>query len=180
MQHAFEFQGVEDCGDMTYTPCSLAGSTVNYTQLSESERRIVEQAEAILYRLATRPGQSITSPEDISHFLQLRLATLMHEEFHIVHLDNRHRVLAVERLARGTVDGASIYPREVVRSCLLHNTAAAVFAHGHPSGLADPSKADCAITRQLTEALQYIGVRVLDHIVVASGECVSMAARGLI
>ncbi len=180
MQHAFDFQGVEDCGGATYTPCSLSEVQVNYTQLSDSERRIVEEAEAILYRLATRPGQSITSPRDITHFLQLRLAPLMHEEFHIVHLDNRHRVLAVERLFRGTVDGASIHPREVVRSCLLHNTAATVFAHGHPSGLAEPSAADRVITKELTEALRYIGVRVLDHVVVASGECVSMAARGLI
>jgi DNA repair protein RadC len=89
-------------------------------------------------------------------------------------------VLAFEEMFRGTLDGASVHPREVVRASLEHNAAACIFAHNHPSGVAEPSAADRNITRQLRDALQLIGVRVLDHLVIGSGEPTSMAARGLI
>lgn len=125
-------------------------------------------------------GPALANPRDSGDFLRARLRHLPYEVFACLYLDNRHRVLGFEELFRGTVDGASVHPREVVRACLHRNAAAVIFAHNHPSGVAEPSAADRAITRELRDALQLVGVRVLDHLVVGSGEPVSMAARGLI
>lgn len=124
--------------------------------------------------------QSLGSPRDSGDYLRARLRHLPYEVFGCLYLDNRHRVLAFEELFRGTVDGASVHPREVVRACLQHNACAVIFAHNHPSGVAEPSAADRAITHELRDALQLVGVRVLDHLVIGSGEPVSMAARGLL
>lgn len=129
-------------------------------------------------QLTERP--SLGNPRDSGDYLRARLRHLPYEVFGCLYLDNRHRVLAFEELFRGTVDGASVHPREVVRACLQHNACAVIFAHNHPSGVAEPSQADRAITQELREALQLVGVRVLDHLVIGSGEPVSMAARGLI
>lgn len=129
-------------------------------------------------QLQERP--SLGNPRDSGDFLRARLRHLPYEVFGCLYLDNRHRVLAFEELFRGTIDGASVHPREVVRACLLHNACAVIFAHNHPSGVAEPSAADRAITHELRDALQLVGVRVLDHLVIGSGEPVSMAARGLI
>jgi DNA repair protein RadC len=104
----------------------------------------------------------------------------LHEEFHILWLDNRHQILDCQKLFTGTVDGASVHPREVVRAALNVNACAAILAHNHPSGVPEPSAADRAITKELRDALQLVGVRILDHIVVGAGSCVSMAGRGLI
>jgi len=116
---------------------------------------------------------------DAADFLRMRLGALPHEEFHVLWLDNRHRVLERQRLFIGTIDGASVYPREVVRAALEVNASAAILAHNHPSGVAEPSAADRAITRELRDALSLVGVRVLDHLVVGA-ECTSMASRGLL
>jgi DNA repair protein RadC len=124
--------------------------------------------------------KSLGNPRDSGDYLRARLRHLPYEVFGCLYLDNRHRVLAFEELFRGTVDGASVHPREVVRACLKHNACAVIFAHNHPSGVAEPSAADRAITHELRDALQLVGVRVLDHLVIGSGEPVSMAARGLI
>lgn len=124
--------------------------------------------------------QSLGNPRDSGDYLRARLRHLPYEVFGCLYLDNRHRVLAFEELFRGTVDGASVHPREVVRACLQHNACAVIFAHNHPSGVAEPSAADRAITHELRDALQLVGVRVLDHLVIGSGEPVSMASRGLI
>ncbi|HET6433771.1 RadC family protein [Dyella sp.] len=123
---------------------------------------------------------ALGSPRDSGNYLRAQLRHLPYEVFGCLFLDNRHRVLAFEELFRGTVDGASVHPREVVRACLQHNACAVIFAHNHPSGVAEPSAADRAITHELRDALQLVGVRVLDHLVIGSGEPVSMAARGLI
>ncbi|MEO8808660.1 MAG: DNA repair protein RadC [Rhodanobacter sp.] len=123
---------------------------------------------------------SLGNPRDSGEFLRARLRHLPYEVFGCLYLDNRHRVLAFEELFRGTVDGASVHPREVVRACLQHNACAVIFAHNHPSGVAEPSAADRAITHELRDALQLVGVRVLDHLVIGSGEPVSMASRGLL
>jgi DNA repair protein RadC len=123
-------------------------------------------------------GPVLSGPEGAGAFLSAQLRHRPHEVFACLYLDNRHRVLAFEELFRGTVDGASVHPREVVRACLQHNAAAVILAHNHPSGVADPSAADVQITRTLREALALIGVRVLDHLVVGAGEPVSLAARG--
>lgn len=147
-----------------------------YRQASTEE--IIDAALAELKRRFAR-GQALTSPTDTKHFLQLKLSHLEHEVFAVLWLDNRHRVLAFEELFRGTIDGASVHPREVVKSALAHNAAACIFAHNHPSGDASPSRADQRITERLQEALGLIEVRTLDHIVVAENTC-SFAERGLL
>jgi len=150
----------------------------SYTfQGPQSEEAILGIAEGILQRRLERMG-SLGSPEASAQFLRMRLAHLAHEEFHAVWLDNRHAVLAVESLFRGTIDGAQIYSREVVKHALRWNAAAVIFSHNHPSGNAEPSAADRAITARLREALELIEVRVLDHIVVSASGTTSLAQRG--
>lgn len=127
-----------------------------------------------------RQGEPLRSPEDTRRYLSSRLAGHPHEVFAGVFLDNRHRVIRYEPLFRGTIDGAAVYPREVVRRALDHNAAAVIFAHNHPSGVAEPSQADISLTKRLTEALGLMDIRVLDHIVIGHGEQVSLAERGLI
>jgi DNA repair protein RadC len=128
--------------------------------------------------LQDRP--SLGNPRDSGNYLRARLRHLPYEVFGCLYLDNRHRVLAFEELFRGTVDGASVHPREVVRACLHHNACAVIFAHNHPSGVAEPSAAVRAFTHELRDALQLVGVRVLDHLLIGSGERVSMASRVLL
>jgi DNA repair protein RadC len=124
-------------------------------------------------------GIALSNPQDTRAFLALQLRDQASEVFACLFLDNRHRVIAFEELSRGTIDGASVHPREVVKRTLHHNAAAVILAHNHPSGLAEPSQADEFITRRLKEALALIDVRVLDHIVVGD-ELVSFAERGLL
>ena len=100
------------------------------------------------------------------------------EVFACLYLDNRHRVLHFEELFRGTIDGASVHPREVVKAALHRNAAAVILAHNHPSGVAEPSAADRQITERLKSALQLVEIRVLDHLVVGDQDCVSFAERG--
>ncbi|MDR3443890.1 MULTISPECIES: RadC family protein [Dyella] len=125
-----------------------------------------------------REVPALSNPRDSGDYLRAQLRHLPYEVFGCLFLDNRHRVLAFEELFRGTIDSASVHPREVVRACLRHNASAVILAHNHPSGIAEPSAADRTITRELKDALQLIDVRVLDHLVIGSGEPVSMAALG--
>ena len=125
-------------------------------------------------------GQSIRSPTDTEAFLKARLRDRAHEVFCCIYLDNRHRVLGFEELFRGTIDGTSVYPREVVREALDVNAAAVILAHNHPSGVAEPSQADERITRRLRSALELVDIRLLDHLVIGDGAATSLAARGLI
>lgn len=122
----------------------------------------------------------IESAQDSAAYVKARLCHLPYESFACVFLDTRHRVLAFEELFRGTIDGANVYPREVVRACLRHHASAVIFAHNHPSGIAEPSQADIQITRVLVEALALMDIRVLDHLVVGHGEPASMATLGLL
>lgn len=145
----------------------------------EHEDQVLREAADILQRRLERQG-SLASPRDTEAFLKVRLGGRVAEAFAVVWLDNRHRVIAFEEMFHGTLDGASVHPREVVRAALQHNAAAVILAHNHPSGVAEPSAADRNITRQLRDALQLVGVRVLDHVVVGGEEATSMAARGLI
>lgn len=138
----------------------------------------MELAARCYYEDVTK--QSLANPRDAAAFLKAKLCHLQHEVFAVLFLDNRHRILGFKEMFTGTLDGASVHPREVVRAALEYNAAALIFAHNHPSGVAEPSAADRNITRQLRDALQLVGVRVLDHIVVGAGEPTSMAARGLI
>lgn len=124
-------------------------------------------------------GEPLTSPANTRKYLQLKFAGLEHEVFAVLFLDQRHRVICFEEMFRGTIDGASVYPREVVKAALKHNAAAVIFAHNHPSGVAEPSQADQNITRRLQDALALVDIRVLDHFVVGA-EVVSFAERGLL
>ena len=123
-------------------------------------------------------GETLSSPKDTRRFLRARLKGRAHEVFVAVFLDNRHRVISYEELFRGTIDGASVHPREVVKRSLEHNAAAIIVAHNHPSGVAEPSQADRAITRRLQDSLSLVDVRLIDHLVIGDGEPVSFADRG--
>lgn len=122
----------------------------------------------------------LENPETTRQYLASRLRHHPHEVFACLFLDNRHRVIAFEEMFRGTIDGASVHPREVVRRALHHNAAALILAHNHPSGVAEPSRADIQLTRRLTDALALVDIRVLDHLVIGDGEGTSLAERGLI
>jgi DNA repair protein RadC len=109
-----------------------------------------------------------------------RLRDLPHELFCCIYLDNRHRIISFEELFRGTIDGTSVYPREVVKQALSANAAAVILAHNHPSGVAEPSQADERITRRLKAALELVDIRLLDHLVIGDGVSTSLASRGMI
>lgn len=117
-------------------------------------------------------------PEAAARYFTAQLRDRRREVFAALFLDTRHRLIAYEELFAGTLDGASVYPREVVQAALAHNAAAVIFAHNHPSGVAEPSRADVAITTRLRDALALVDIRVLDHIVVGDGPTVSLAQRG--
>lgn len=125
-------------------------------------------------------GDALTSPDATGRYLAAKLRHLPHEVFCCLFLDNRHRVLCFEEMFRGTIDSASVYPREVVKRALTCNAAAVILAHNHPSGVAEPSRADILITERLREALATVDIRVLDHLVIGDGRPVSFAERGLL
>jgi DNA repair protein RadC len=127
-----------------------------------------------------RRGTAMDSPSAVREFLTVKLGHLEHELFAVLLLDTRHRLIEYVELFRGTIDGASVHPREVVKLALARNAAALVLAHPHPSGTTEPSHADELITRRLREALALVDIRVLDHIIVAGGEAISFAERGLL
>lgn len=132
------------------------------------------------FESALPAGQAIRSPADTSTYLKAKLSHLPHETFCCLYLDNRHRVLCFDELFRGTIDGTSVYPREVVKEALAVNAAAVIVAHNHPSGVAEPSQADERITRRLKAALELVDIRLLDHLVVGDSMTVSLASRGLL
>lgn len=125
-------------------------------------------------------GEGLTSPEAASNYLKMQLRDLPHEVFALLLLDNQHRFLHFEILFRGTLDAASVYPREIIKLVLSHNAAAVIIAHNHPSGLAEPSVPDEQLTQRLKQILTSVGVRLLDHLIIGDGEPVSFAARGLL
>jgi len=125
-------------------------------------------------------GPTLQSPKDVTGFLSAHFFGREYEAFIVVMLDTRHRVISIEEMFRGTIDGATVYPREVACAVLKHKAAACIFAHNHPSGIAEPSLADQAITRRLKEALSVLDIRVLDHFVIAGAETVSFAERGML
>jgi DNA repair protein RadC len=125
-------------------------------------------------------GDVLTSPEATRAFLKTHLYNRPQEVFACLFLDNRHRIVTFEELFSGTIDGASVHPREVVRRALEVKAAAVIFAHNHPSGVAEPSQADLRITQRLKEALALVDVRVLDHFIIGDGAGTSLAERGLI
>ena len=120
------------------------------------------------------------SPQEVKHYLQLHLSALPHEVFAVLFLDAQNRLLTMEELFRGSLTQTSVYPREVVKRALHHHASAVVLAHNHPSGTVQPSRADELLTQTLKAALALVDVRVLDHIIVAQGDALSMAERGLV
>ena len=123
-------------------------------------------------------GDALTDPQAAGRYFSQRLRGLPHEVFAALFLDTRHRSIAFEEMFRGTVDGAEVHPREVVRRALVHNAASVIVGHNHPSGNGEPSAADRAITLRLKQALGLVEIRLLDHFIVGDGAAVSLAARG--
>jgi DNA repair protein RadC len=158
------------------TACAARGiGLATYAELQAA----LELARRYLFSRLSR-GEALGSPDAVRQYLQLKLRALEHEVFACLYLDNQHAVIGYEELFRGTIDGASVYPREVVKRCLALNAAAVIFAHNHPSGVAEPSQADQRLTQRLRSALGTVDIRVLDHFVVGDTEAVSFAERGLL
>jgi DNA repair protein RadC len=132
------------------------------------------------YRELMQVGSALSNPRATREYVRMQLRDLPHEIFAVIALDNRHRVIKYVELFRGTLDGASVHPREIVKLALGLNAAACIFIHNHPSGVAEPSQADELITRRLKEALGLVDIRVLDHLIVGDGVCESFAERGLL
>jgi len=154
---------------------SLGLGPAKYAQL----QAVLEMSRRYLRQNMDRNG-TLTSPDDTRDYLTAHLAGHPNEVFACLFLDNRHRIIEYEELFHGTIDGASVHPREVVRRALKHNAAALILAHNHPSGVAEPSRADSSITQRLKQALELVDVRVLDHFIIGDGEATSLAERGLL
>lgn len=142
------------------------------------EQRAIVRALRILDTRLKTPGLAVSNPRAARDFLALRMAELEREEFHVLWLDSGNRVIATEVLFIGTLNQTNVYPREVARAALYANAAAVIVAHNHPSGRPEPSVADIEVTRTLRAALDLIGVRLLDHIIVAGTSAVSLAEAG--
>lgn len=146
---------------------------VKYVQLQavlEMGRRHLESS--------LKHGDAFTDADTTMRYIKQRLRAYPHEVFACLYLDNQHRFLQFDELFRGTIDGASVYPREVVKSALQHNAAAVILAHNHPSGIAEPSQADIHITKRIQSALDLVDIRVLDHIIVGDADVTSLAQLG--
>lgn len=156
--------------------CAINGlGPAKYAQVSA----VIEMAQRYLAE-SLQKGEALTSPQLTKQFLSSILRDQSREMFHVLFLDTQHRMIEDEILFSGTLDAASVYPREVVKRALHYNAAAVIFAHNHPSGVAEPSDADKRITHRLQDALSLVNIRVLDHFVVGDGEVVSFAERGWI
>ena len=141
--------------------------------------RVVQQALALL-ECEVREAHALATPDAVRDYLRLRLGDRLHEVFAVVFLDTQHRVIETLEMFRGTLSQTSVYPREVVIEALARNAAAVILAHNHPSGHAEPSRADEMLTRTLKSALALVDVRVLDHFIVTPSGVVSMAERELV
>jgi DNA repair protein RadC len=141
---------------------------------------VINAARHIMESLFVQHDVLLTSPELVRSYLSMRIGREEREIFCVMFLDNQNRLIATEDLFQGTIDGASVYPREVVKAALKHNAAAIVVAHNHPSGHPEPSEADKRITARLQDALSLVEVRLMDHFVVTGVESVSFAERGLL
>ena len=156
--------------------CNVRGmGQAKYVQL----QAVLEMARRAL-REQMEVGDALNSPGAVRDYLQLLLRGRQQEVFMAIFLDAQHRVTAAEELFSGTLTQTSVYPREVVKRALHHNAAAVIFAHNHPSGVAEPSQSDQALTDALKQSLSLVDVRVLDHFIVAGGGCLSFAERGLV
>jgi DNA repair protein RadC len=156
-----EFRRVKGLGEAKYTQLQA---------VLELTRRALRE------ELGVR--NALNSPRAVQEYLRLTLAGLPNEVFHVLFLDAQHRLIASEELFRGTLTQTSVYPREVVKQALHHNSAAVIFAHNHPSGVAEPSRADELLTQALKSALDLVDIKVLDHLVIAGNAAWSFAEKG--
>lgn len=144
-----------------------------------SDNQVLYWARSIIEEKFRRSNYLI-SPAITRDFLSLAYANETREVFSVIFLDNQNGVLAYQNLFQGTIDGAAVYPREIVKAALAHNAAAVILAHNHPSGVAEPSRADINITERIVKALEVVDIRVLDHLIVGGAVIVSFAEQGLI
>ena len=158
-------------------PLILRDVAGNYRCISA--KVVMDQAKRLLAS-RVRPGAAMTCPAVVKDYLQLQMGAFEHEVFAVLFLDAQHRIIEFKEMFRGSVSQTSVYPREVVKEALLLNAAAVMLAHNHPSGQAEPSRADEFLTQSLKSALALFDVRVLDHFVVSATEVVSFAERGLL
>jgi len=174
---------LKDCGSLRALFSATQDQFCRHKGLGEATyvqlQAVLEMTQRYLAETLKR-GDALTSPEQTKLYLSSILRDRHREAFFVLFLDNQHRVVSDEVLFEGTIDAASVYPREVVKRALHHNAAALILAHNHPSGVAEPSQADRRITRRLSDATALIDVRILDHFVIGDGEVVSFAERGWI
>jgi DNA repair protein RadC len=149
-------------------------------QFTPEETAVVNAARVILEKHLRKTGVLMQKPETVRDYLKTLIGPQEREYFLVLFLDNRHRLIATETLFAGTIDGASVHPREVVKAALRHNAAALIVSHNLPTAVAEPSPADELITKRIRESLQLVDIRLLDHIIVAGTDTVSFAQRGLI
>lgn len=147
---------------------------------TQQENQIIEQALSILEVRTTKSSFKLSDADDVRNYLAIQLAETEHEVFMVIFMDTRHRVIEFNEMFRGTIDGASVYPREVVKQALAVNAAAVIFAHNHPSGVTEPSQADKRITLELRNILEMIEVRVLDHFIIGGSNTYSFTEHGLL
>ena len=159
-------------GELREVPGVGAAKSAQIAAVMELARRALAEE--------MRARDSLTSPSAVRGYLRLKMQDLGHESFYCVFLDAQNRVIAAEEMFRGTLTQTSVYPREILKQALKHNAAAVILAHNHPSGVAEPSLQDQALTRTLAEALALVDIKVLDHFIVAPGACLSFAERGLL
>jgi DNA repair protein RadC len=165
------------CPQILSSELLVRDATGNYRPASGEE--VLQAARRVIGRRVRR-GSAFTSPEVVRDYLRTKLATLEHEVFVSLLLDSQHRLIQYVELFRGTLAQTSVYPRELVKVALAHNAAAIILAHNHPSGVAEPSRADELLTQALKQALALVDVRVLDHFIVAGADTLSFAERGLL
>jgi len=146
--------------------------------VSETEQETIDKAIRIITRQFQR-GQCLTQPAETMRYLKVLLGQYEHEVFGVLMLDNRNRAICYREMFRGTIDGASVYPREIVKQALADNAASVILAHNHPSGIAEPSQADIRITERLKKALALVDIRVLDHVIIGENT-MCFSERGLI
>jgi len=150
-----------------------------YRNALSNDDDIIAAAREIMTARACN-GQKLTSPDLVSDYLKMHFAGEQFESMIVLYLNIQHQIIEAKREFRGTIDGASIYPRVIATHALQHNAAAVIVAHNHPSGNTEPSIADRSMTRRLAAGLDLLGVRLLDHLIIAGNECLSMSAQGML
>jgi DNA repair protein RadC len=169
--------GVSTSTDLVW---AAANAALDLDSLSEDQIDVLVDVACLLLAKRAHRDEGLSSPEDAKRMLKTFIGKEKHEVFVVIYLDHKHRMLSMVKHFQGTIDSAAVYPRVVMQKALELNASAAVLAHCHPSGVAEPSMADRRMTKRLQEALQYCDVRILDHIIVTTRDTYSFAENGLI